>query len=67
MEKLLISLGGILLFFILAALLALPTMLLWNWLMPDIFGLTVISFWQAWGLNILTGIFFRSSKNSTKD
>jgi hypothetical protein len=26
------------------------TMLLWNWLMPCIFGLTAISFWQALGL-----------------
>ncbi|MDR3217720.1 MAG: hypothetical protein LBU22_01855 [Dysgonamonadaceae bacterium] len=26
------------------------TMLLWNWLMPCIFGLAVINFWQALGL-----------------
>ena len=24
-------------------------MLLWNWLMPEIFGLTTLSYWQAWG------------------
>lgn len=33
-------------------------MLLWNWLMPDIFGLTVINFWQALGLFLLTRILF---------
>ena len=29
------------------------TMLLWNWLMPEIFGLTTITFWQAVGLMLL--------------
>ena len=29
------------------------TMLLWNWLMPEIFGLTTITFWQAAGLMLL--------------
>ena len=28
-------------------------MLLWNWLMPDIFGLGLITFWQAFGLVVL--------------
>jgi hypothetical protein len=37
------------------------TMWLWNWLMPDIFGLKEISFMQAFGINILSGILFRSS------
>ncbi|MDR3267074.1 MAG: hypothetical protein LBT24_05850 [Tannerella sp.] len=34
------------------------TMLLWNWLMPCIFGLTTISFWQALGLLALVRILF---------
>lgn len=29
-------------------------MLLWNWLMPEIFGLTTITFWQAIGLGLLS-------------
>jgi len=33
---------------------------LWNWLMPSIFGLRQISFWQALGLVILSKIFFGS-------
>jgi hypothetical protein len=33
-------------------------MLLWNWLVPDIFGWTAISFWQALGLLILSKILF---------
>ncbi|MDR3235851.1 MAG: hypothetical protein LBT48_03890 [Prevotellaceae bacterium] len=33
-------------------------MWLWNVLIPDIFGLTPISFWQALGLLILARLFF---------
>jgi hypothetical protein len=34
------------------------TMHLWNWLMPMIFGLTPITFWQALGLVLLSKILF---------
>jgi len=51
----------------LALLLGLPLMLLWNWLMPLIFGLPTITFWQACGLNILSTILFKSNvSNSSK-
>ena len=33
-------------------------MLLWNWLMPELFGLVTINFWQAVGLLILSKILF---------
>jgi hypothetical protein len=33
-------------------------MLLWNWLMPTLFGLTIITFWQALGILILSKILF---------
>ena len=33
-------------------------MWLWNWLMPALFGLHAISFWQALGLLILSKILF---------
>jgi len=33
-------------------------MSLWNWLMPALFGLRLITFWQAIGLLILSKIFF---------
>jgi len=36
-------------------------MLLWNWLMPTIFGLPLITFWQAVGLNLLSTILFKST------
>ena len=31
---------------------------LWNWLMPTLFGLPVISLWQALGLLVLSRILF---------
>ena len=34
-------------------------MLLWNWLMPEIFGLTTLSYWQAWGILLLSSILFK--------
>ena len=49
---------------IFAAITAVFTMLLWNWLMPTIFGLVEISFWQAFGVNLLCGILFKSSISS---
>ena len=33
---------------------------LWNWLMPGLFGLHVISFWQALGVLVLSKILFSS-------
>jgi hypothetical protein len=35
-----------------------PTMYLWNLLMPDIFGLPTITFWQALGLMVLSTLLF---------
>ena len=52
--------------FCLGLLLAFPIMLLWNWLVPSIFGLTKIGFWQAFGLNLLSGCLIRSTSISSK-
>lgn len=41
-----------------AALVTWILMLLWNWLMPAIFDLITISFWQAAGILILSKILF---------
>ena len=35
-------------------------MLLWNWLMPSLFGLMTVTFWQALGLLVLCRILFGS-------
>jgi hypothetical protein len=57
-------LGAIGVIGIVALLLGAPVMLLWNWLMPSIFGLPVITFWQALGLNLLSSILFGKHNNS---
>lgn len=33
-------------------------MVLWNWIMPAVFGLTTITYWQAFGLIILVKLIF---------
>jgi hypothetical protein len=58
---------AILLVVITAILLGFPLMWLWNWLMPSIFGLPFITFWQALGLNALATILFKSTINTKKD
>lgn len=42
-----------------ALALAWPVKLLWNWLMPVLFSLPAITFWQAAGLMVLINILFR--------
>lgn len=45
-------------------------MYLWNWLMPLIFGLPLITFWQALGICLLSKILFGGfggDKSSNKD
>jgi hypothetical protein len=41
-----------------ATVLSFVVMSLWNWLMPALFGLHAIRFWQAFGLLILSKILF---------
>ena len=48
-----IILVGLIVFFTLGMVLSIPLCLLWNWLMPDIFGLPTISVFQAFGLSAL--------------
>ena len=46
---------------IFALILAFPVMWLWNWIMPVVFGLIKITFWQALGINLLCGFLFRGT------
>ena len=46
----------------LALCLGAPVMLLWNAVIPTIFGLTKITFWQAIALNLLTSVLFGKIK-----
>ncbi len=53
------GLSAILIVAVFSVIAAVPTYYLWNWLMPEIFAIKVITFWQAWGINFLTGILFK--------
>jgi len=47
-----------------ALLIGFPVMLIWNWLMPVLFGLQTISFLQAFALYVLMQFLF--TRPSTK-
>ncbi|MDO8622682.1 MAG: hypothetical protein Q7R52_00375 [archaeon] len=49
-----------------ALLLTIPTWLLWNWLMPIIFGLPKVTILQTLGLLLLVGFLFGSKGGSKK-
>jgi len=42
------------------AVLGLVTQMLWNWLVPELFGGHVVTYWQALGLILLSKILFWS-------
>lgn len=62
-----LALAGFVAVILISLLFGFPTMWLWNYLMPELFGLKVISFWQAVGLNVLCGIMFKSNTTIKKD
>lgn len=63
--RILVAIGLVILGFFIGALIeAWPLMLLWNWLMPTIFGLIKITFWQAFGLVFLCSMLFKSVNSS---
>ena len=47
-------------FLLAAAVFSVVVMLLWNWLIPGIFGFSTVNFWQALGLLVLCKILFGS-------
>ena len=56
---------GVLIAIVIGSLLiAFPVMWLWNYVMPDLFGLIKIGFWQALALSVLCGFLFKSNDYS---
>ncbi len=49
---------GLVIGIFIVALISLPVMWLWNWLMPVIFGLPEIALWQTVGLLFLIRFLF---------
>jgi hypothetical protein len=58
-QKILLGIGFGILAIGLLALFGWVVMLLWNWLMPEIFGLKRLDYWKAWGLLALCTILFK--------
>ena len=56
-EELLKAVVTLLLAIPLSLLINFPVMWLWNWLMPTIFHLPSLTFWQMYGLTILVSLF----------
>lgn len=71
MEDILTGIGAfflVILFIVLYAfVIGFFVMLLWNWLMPMLFGLKTITYIEGWGLSFLCGLLFKSSNSSRKD
>lgn len=67
LEVLVTIIGILVIAFLLDLLLAWPFMLLWNWLMPMIFGLTTLTFWQSFGLMLLASFLFKGNSTNTSN
>lgn len=51
---------------LIALIFVVPVWLLWNGLIPELFGGPTITFWQALGLLFLSSMLFKSSSRSSK-
>jgi len=61
--KILMVIGFIAAGFAFLAFFGWVVMALWNALMPEIFGLKAITYWQAWGLLILSTLLFKGMRH----
>lgn len=59
--------GGVVLAAALALLFGLLVMVLWNWIMPDVFGLPPLTYWQSWGIVLLAHILFKAGGHKDHD
>lgn len=66
LKGLIVVLGAIALGLVVALIIGLPVMLLWNWLVPDLFAGPTITFWQAVGIAVLGSLLTGSSVKGSK-
>lgn len=59
--------GAVIAIILVGLLTTLPLMWLWNWLMPEFFGLKELGFWQAMGLSLLSSILFKNNSFSKSE
>ncbi len=53
-----LAVAGVVVASLFALLFGWLVMLLWNWLMPMLFGLKIITYWQAFGIIVLSKLIF---------
>ena len=58
---------GIVMFFTIGIVLSIPLCLLWNWLMPTIFGLPTLNLLEAFGLSVLVTLLSPRKIDLTKN
>ncbi len=63
--KILVVIGFAILGFGILALFGWAVMLLWNWIVPETFGLKPLTYWKAWGLFLLCSILFKGMSTSS--
>jgi len=57
---------GIVFIAVVCLILGLPVWILWNLLVPSLFGLPPIGFWEAVGLNVLCSLLFKDNTSLSK-
>jgi hypothetical protein len=60
-----LGLGALIVLIVTILIVVLITQMLWNFVMPQVFGIKEIEFWQTLSLLILTGIFFGGHLSSS--
>lgn len=60
-----IIIGAFFLIILGALLLSFPVMWCWNYIIPYMFGLPVITYWQAFCLYVLAGLLIKGSSSSS--
>lgn len=40
-------------------------MVLWNWLLPELFGFKAITWIQGWGISVFASLLFQSTTSSS--
>ncbi len=53
--------------FFYSLIIALPVRILWNWIVPELFGLTKITYLQAFGISLLFRFLIPTSSNKSND
>ena len=62
-SRVLIIISALAMYTFVSVVLSIPVLLLWNWLIPTIFGITKITLGQAWGISLLCGLLFGQSSS----